>query len=148
SPVAATRLDVPQIEVCRRCALVAIDRLLESLRGPPRVALAQRLFAELVFEEGEDGLIARGGRLAVHVGELPADLVGFGPLVLFFVQLLQLYQRMPVLRVESQYFLERFVGPVDEAAASEVEAQAEQDVGVLQRLEPRTLQQSLMDVNG
>src|SRR5580765_5907438 len=65
APVAATRLYVPQIEVRRRRALVAIDRLLESLRGPGRVALPQRLFAELVFEEGEDGLIARSGGLAV-----------------------------------------------------------------------------------
>src|SRR6478735_1574218 len=72
-PVAGVRLDFAQIEV-RRCRVpVTIDRGLESLRGKRRIALAQRLFAKLVFEEGENGLITRSRWLAVDIGELPAD---------------------------------------------------------------------------
>src|SRR3954471_1756904 len=58
-PVARTRLDVAKIEVGRCRVLVPVDRGLEPFRRAAGVALAQRFFAELVFEKGEDGLIAR-----------------------------------------------------------------------------------------
>ena len=53
--------------------------------------------------------------------------------MLFLVQLLQVEQRVFVLRIEPQHFVERLERAIDEPAALVVEAEAEQDVGVLER---------------
>ena len=89
-------------------------------------------------------LIWRGRRAR----QLLAHRVGFGPLVLFFVQLLEVRQRVPVLRIEPQHFRERLERAIDEAAAPVVEAEAEQHVRVLQLAQVGTLQQRLVLLDG
>ena len=55
--------------------------------------------------------------------------------MLLFVQLLEVDERVLVLRIEPQHLVERFERAIDEPAALVVEAEAEQHVGVL---EPRS----------
>ena len=91
----------------------------------------------------------RGMRVgAAQVHQLLADPVRLVPLMLLFVQLLQIEQRVLVLRIEPQHLVERFERAIDEAAALEVEAEAQQDVGVLGAGQLRPLQQRLMDLDG
>ena len=83
------------------------------------------------------------GRASI-VGQLRQALprvVRLGPLVLLLVQLLQVDQRVLVLRIEPQHFVERLERAIDEAAALVVEAEAEQHVGVLELAQLRPLQQ-------
>ena len=68
--------------------------------------------------------------------------------MLLFVQLLQVDQGVRVLRLEPQHLAERLERPIDEPAALVVEAQAQQDVGVLQARELRALEQLLVDRDG
>ena len=70
------------------------------------------------------------------------------PLVLLLVQLLQVEQRVLVRRIHADHFVERFERAIDEAAALEVEAEAQQDVGVLDLGELRALQQRLVHLDG
>ena len=86
------------------------------------VLAAHRLEADLVLEERENRLALRP---RVDVGELRQPLprvVGLGPLMLFLVQLLQVEQRVLVLRIEPQHLVERLERAIDEAAALVVEA--------------------------
>ena len=85
---------------------------------------------------------------AAQLDQLLADAVGVVPLMLLLVQLLQVEQRVLVLRVEPQHFVERLERAIDEAAALEVESEAQQDVGVLGARELRPLQQRLMNLDG
>ena len=55
-------------------------------------------------------------------GELLPRRVGLGPLVLLFVQLLEVDQRVLVLGIEPQHLVERLERAIDEAAALVVEA--------------------------
>ena len=64
--------------------------------------------------------------------------------MLFFVQLLEVRERVLVLGIEPQDFGERLERAVDEAAALVVEPEAEQHVRVFQLAEIRALQQRLM----
>ena len=64
--------------------------------------------------------------------------------MLLLVQLLQVEQRMLVLRIEPQHFGERFEGAVDEPAALVVEPEAQQHVRVLEPAQLRPLQQCLV----
>ena len=107
------------------------------------------LVAQLVLQKRQDRVVARAQWSgSVDLGQLLPDVVGLGPLVLLLVQLLELHQRVPVLGIEPQHFLERLVRAVDETAAAKVQAEAQQDVGVLERLEVLALQQALVDVDG
>ena len=54
--------------------------------------------------------------------------------MLVFVQLLDVHERVLVVRIDPEDLVERFERAIDESAALEVEAEAEQHVGVL---EPR-----------
>ena len=54
------------------------------------------------------------------------------PLVLLLVQLLQVHERVAVLRVEVDDFLKRLERAVDEPAVPEIEPEAEQHVGVFE----------------
>ena len=65
--------------------------------------------------------------------------------MLIFVELLQVDERVPVLRIEPDDLLKRLERPVDEAAVLVVQAQAQQDMGMFDRSEVRTLQQPLVD---
>ena len=67
----------------------------------------------------------------LSVDELLADATALVPLMLLFVQLLQVEQRVLVLRIEPQHLVERLERAIDEPAALEVEAEAQQHVGVL-----------------
>ena len=80
--------------------------------------------------------------------ELLLQLVGLVPLVLLFVQLLEVGEGVPVRRVEPQDLLEGLVRAIDEAAAPEVETEAEEHVRVLETREPRALQQRLVHRDG
>ena len=69
--------------------------------------------------------------------QLLAGRVGLGPLVLLFVQLLEVGERVLVLGIEPQHFGERLERPIDEAAALVVEAEAQQHVGVFELAQVR-----------
>ena len=84
----------------------------------------------------------------LSVDELLPNLVGLVPLMLLFVQLLQVEQRVLILRIEPQHLVERFERAIDEAAALEVEAEAQQHVGVLDARQLGPLQQRLVNLNG
>ena len=71
-----------------------------------------------------------------------------GPLVLLLVQLLQVEQRVLVRRIHADDFIERFERAIDEAAALEVESEAQQDVGVLDLGQLRALQLRLVHLDG
>ena len=77
------------------------------------------------------------------------DLLAHGrrvrPLLLIFVELLQVHERVAILRIQPHDFLKGLERPVDEAAMLVVETQAEQDVGVFDRPEVGPLQQPLMN---
>ena len=67
--------------------------------------------------------------------------------MLIFVKLLDVQQGVLVLRVELDDLVERFERAVDEAAALEIEAQAEQHVSMFEAGQARPLQKALMDVD-
>ncbi len=90
----------------------------------------------------------RVGGVGVAPRKLLPRRIGLRPLVLLFVQLLQVRQRVLIVRIEAQAFAERLERPVDEPALLVVEAEAEQDVGVLQLAQIRALQQLLMLLDG
>ena len=68
--------------------------------------------------------------------------------MLILVEPFEVEQRVLVLGIEPQHFGERLDRAIDEAAAPVVEAEAEQDVGVLERAQARALQQLLMNLHG
>ena len=109
--------------------------------------LLHRLDAALVLEKRENRLIPRLRVRTAQVDQLLPDAVRVVPLMLLFVQLLQVEQGVLVLRIEPQHFVERFERAIDEPAALEVEAQAQQDVGVLDARELRPLQQRLVNLD-
>src|SRR5580698_5738979 len=65
--------------------------------------------------------------------------------MLLFVKLLKVDQRVLVLRIESQYLVERLQRAVNEPAALVVESQTQQHVRVLKPADPRPLQQALVN---
>jgi hypothetical protein len=68
-------------------------------------------------------------------------------LLLILVQLLQVDECVPVPRIEDDHLLEGFERTIDEAAVPEVESEAEQNVGMFELGQIRTLQQRLMHVD-
>ena len=135
--VALLRVQIAEVQVGRRGLLVALDRRAKPLGRLLAIPEAQGLFAQLVLEKRQDRLVADARQGAVDLCEQLPHFVGFAPLMLLAIQFLELHQRVTILRVEAEHFLERFVRAIDKAAAAEVEAQAEQDIRVLQRFEPR-----------
>ncbi len=132
---------VAEVQVGRDGAGVEIDGAPVAALGLGEVLPPHRLEADLVLEEREDRLVLRA---LVDVGELreaAARVVGLGPLVLLLVQLLQVHQRVLVLRIEPQHLVEGLERAVHEAAALVVETEAEEDVRVLELAQPRALQQ-------
>jgi hypothetical protein len=125
-------------------SIAARKRSAACSRFPSRRASSPSSFSR----KAEDRLVADARQRAVDLGEQLPHLVGFAPLMLLAIQFLELHQRVTILRVEAEHFLECLVRAIDEAAAAEVEAQAEQDVRVLQRLQPRPLQQALVNIDG
>jgi hypothetical protein len=95
------------------------------------IADGERFLAQLVLEKRQDRQVARLGVRAAQCDELLANAVRIGPLMLLLVQLLQVEERVLVCRIHADHFIERFEGAIDEAAALEVESEAQQDVGVL-----------------
>ncbi len=93
-------------------------------------------------------MVAGWRRLVGASGELLAGGVGLGPLVLFFVQLLEIRERVLILGIQSEDFRERLERAVDEPAPLVVQTEAEQHVGVLQFAKIRALQQRLMLLDG
>ena len=107
-----------------------------------------RFGAELVLEKRQDRLVARLRVGTAQRDQLLANAMRVGPLMLFFVQLLQVEQRVLVRRIHPDHFVERLERAIDEAAALEVEAEAQQDVGVLDLGELGPLQQRLVHLDG
>jgi hypothetical protein len=68
--------------------------------------------------------------------------------VLLLVEFLEVEQRVLVLRIHADDFVEGLERPIDEAAALEVEPEAQQDVGVLDGRQLRPLQQRLVNLDG
>ena len=67
--------------------------------------------------------------------------------MLLLVQLLEVRQRVLVVGIEAQHFGERLERAIDEPAALVVEAEAEQDVGVLELAQVGPLEQLLVLLN-
>ena len=104
----------------------------------------ERLQPELVLEKRQNRLrlrlIGRSGDLR----ETLARDVRLLPLVLVFLQLFEVDERRLVVRIELQHVGERRDRAIDESAAPIVEPEAQQHVGVLEPVQPRTLEQRLM----
>jgi hypothetical protein len=86
--------------------------------------------------------------LSAAVGQLGQALtcvVRLDPLVLLLVQLLQIEQRVLVVRIELQHFVERLERPFDEPAALVIGAETQQHVGVFELAQARPLEQGLVD---
>ena len=92
----------------------------------------QRVEPELVLEERERLLVPRLRQRTLPAGKLLPGRVRVGPLVLLFVQLLEIGQRVLVVAIEPQHFGERLERAIDEAAVLVVETEAEQHVGVFE----------------
>ena len=127
---------------------VELDGRLEAPRRFAGVPCAHGIDADGILEKREDAVGARRVGRGIEGGDLLLQLVGFLPLLLLLVQLLQVHQRVAVAGIEPQHLLERLVRAIDEAAAAEVQAEAEQHVRVLEAREPRPLQQRLVHVDG
>ena len=140
-------VDVAEIQVRGHHAGVEIDGRLESRDRAGVVAAGDGLQPELVFEEGEYGLAAAilGASLAAQGA---ADIVGLLPLMLIFVKLLDIEQRVLVVGIDPDDLVERFERAIDESATLEIEPETEQDVRLFEARQARPLQQTLMDVDG
>ena len=114
----------------------------------PRSPTRERFLAQFVLEERQDRLVARLRVGPAQRDELLANAVRVRPLVLLLVQLLQVEQRVLVRRIHADHFVERFERAIDEAAALEVEAEAQQDVGVLDLGQLGALQLRLVHLDG
>src|SRR5262249_49831780 len=87
----------------------------------------------------------------VPCGELREPLPrieGCGPLMLLFVQFLEIDKRKLVLRIEAEYFVKRIERAVDKATPPVIECQAEHGVRMLQLAQAGPLQQVLVHRNG
>ena len=140
-------IDVAEVQICRHHAGIQIDGRLKTHDRPGVVAMRQGLQAELVLEKREDALAAPIFSAAL-MPERAANVVGLLPLMLVFVQLLDVHERVVVVRIQLQHFVERFERPVDEAAALEVQAKAQQHVRLFEPRQLRALQQALMNGDG
>ncbi len=141
------RLHVAQMEVGRNHAAVEVDRGLEPARGLVEPSVLERLQPKLVLEEREDRLRLRLVGRSGNLRQALARDVGLLPLVLVFLELLEVDERRFVFGIELEDVGERRDRAVDEPAAPVVEAEAEQDVRVLDLVQPRPLQQRLMFLN-
>jgi hypothetical protein len=101
---------------------------------------------DLVSEEAEN-LVILGPSVRVDAGDLFPDAGGLGPLVLVFVQLLQVDERVPVQLIEPNHFLKRLESTIDEPAVTEVQSETEQHIRVLERPEVGALQERLMHID-
>ena len=120
----------------------------EKVRPAASVSPLRRLDAADLVREKPENLLIVGAMAAVDLRDLLADLQRVGPLMLLLVQLLQVHERVPVLRIEPHDLLERFERAVHEPAVPEVERQAQLHVGLFELGEIRTLQQRLVHVDG
>src|SRR5262249_55543028 len=106
-----------------------------------------RLEPKLIFQKRQDrlrlGLVWRPGDLR----KPPARDIRLLPLVLVFLQLLEVDERGFVVGVEFEHIRERRDGAIDETAAAIIQSKTKQDVCVLDSIQPRTLQERLMFMN-
>ena len=126
--VALLRLGVAEVQIRRDRRGVQVNRRLEPALRVVDAAVFERLQSELVLEERQNQLRLRLIRRAGNARQAPARHVRLLPLVLVFLQLLQIEQRRLVVGVELQHFGEHRHRPVHETAAPVVEPEAEQHV--------------------
>ena len=144
--VALPLADVPEIHVRRGRARIGVNGVRKRVRRAGRVAGALLRGADLVAQEAEDLLVVLAPS-SVDLRDLLADTQRLGPLMLFFVELLQVDEGIAVARVQVQDFLERLERAIHKSSVPEIETQAEEHVGVLQCGEIGPLQQRLVDVH-
>ena len=139
---------VAEAEARGRVARIASDGRLKAPGGFRQVVDLERCLAEFVLQEREHLVVLRrvGAPLAAERErrELLPSRICLLPLVLVLVELLQVRERVAVLGIELEHFVERFDGAIDEAAAAIVEGEAEEDVRVLQPAQLGPLEQILM----
>jgi hypothetical protein len=105
------------------------------------------LQAALVLDKRENRLALRLRVRPGQIDELSPNLVRLVPLMLLFVQLLQVEQGILIAGIEPAYLVEGFERAIDEAAAFEIESQTEQDIRVFRAGQLLALQQRLMNLN-
>src|SRR5687768_7374431 len=139
-------MDVAEIQIGGNDTRVEIDRRLKARDRSGVVSTGNGLEAELVLEECENGLTAAvlGAPLT---SERSPDVIGLLPLMLILVQLLDVQQRVLVVRIDPDDLVERFEGAIDKPPTLEVETEAEEDVRLLEASQARALQQALMNVD-
>ena len=110
-------MHVAEVQLRRGVGRIQIDRRFEPARRFRVIRPLERLGAELVLQEAEDREMAGLRRRGIERRQLLARLVCLVPLVLFLVQLLEIRQRVLVVRIEAQDVVECRQRAVDEAAA-------------------------------
>ena len=125
--VALPLTDVTEIQMGRRDCRVEIDDVLVRLCRASEVAGGGLDRPHLVSQKAEN-LVVLLVPAVIDFRNLLANARGLGPLLLIFVQLLQVDERVPVQPVETNHLLKRLEGAIDEAAVTEVQAEAEQHV--------------------
>ena len=146
--VALLGLCVAEMQVRRDYSRVEVNGGFEPAKRVVDAALLQGLQSQLVFEKGQNKLRLGLIRRASDSSQAPARDVRFLPLVLIFLQLLQVDQRGLVVRIELQHLREHRHGPVHETAPPIVEPETEQHVRVLDSVEARPLEERLMFRDG
>ena len=105
--VAFSQPDVAEVQVGGNRAPVEVDGGSKPTRGLREILSPHRLQSDLVFEKREDRL-ALGLRVdGRELVEPLARVVRLQPLVLLLVKLLEVHERIFVLRIEPQHFVER-----------------------------------------
>ena len=85
---------VAEIQICRHRVRVELDGGLEAAGGVAEVAGLERIDADGVLEERQDAVDARRISLGLERRQLLLQLVRLLPLMLIFVELLEIEQRV------------------------------------------------------
>ena len=138
---------VAQVQIRRHRTLVEVNRSLEPADGFGVVHPAHGLEPDLVLEKRENGLVLRPSLDICKLREPLAGVVGFQPLVLFFMQLLQVHQGIFIFCIKSEDLVERLGRTIDKATPLVVQSEAQEHVRVFEFAELGPLQQRLVDRN-
>ena len=141
--VALLLSNVAEVQVRGGCTRIDVDGLGKRAPGGSRVAGATLRRADFVGQKREN-LLVFGAASAVKSRDFAAHPQRLGPLILLFVELLQVDQRVAILRIEPYHFLKGFQRTIDEPAMPEIERQAELYIRLFELGQVGPLEQRLM----